>query len=97
MPLPAARTRVSAPHKSELQLTQSFGDGIVGDGIHQSHFQGSGGGDLLRGDEKLQRPSLSDQARQALRSSPSGHEAEGGAAMSEDGVRSGDPAMTGER
>src|SRR5208282_2675141 len=38
-----------------------------------------------------------DQARQALRASPSGHEAESGAAMSEDGVRCGDPAVTGER
>src|ERR1035437_5949343 len=56
-----------------------------------------GSGDFFRGGEKLQRSSLSDQARQALRSSPSGHEAKSGAAMSEDGVGSGDSSVTGER
>jgi hypothetical protein len=40
---------------------------------------------------------LPDQARQTLRTSPSGHEAESGATMSEDGVGRGDPAVTSER
>src|SRR5208282_6014558 len=47
--------------------------------------------------KKFQRSALPDEARQALRTSPSGHEAESGAAMSEDGVGCGDPAVTGER
>ena len=75
----------------------SLGNGIVGDRIDHSYFEGSGSGDFFRGDEKFQRSALPDQARQALRASPSGHEAESGTAMSEDGVGRGDPAMTGER
>ena len=80
-----------------LQLTQRLRNRIVGDGIHHSDFEGSGGGDFFRGDEKLERSALPDQARQALRTSPSGHEAESGAAMSKDGMGRGDPAVTGER
>ncbi len=78
-------------------MTQGLGDGIVCDCIHQSDFEGSGGGDFFCGDKKFQRSALPDQARQPLRASPSGHEAESGAAMSEDGVGRGDPAVTGER
>jgi hypothetical protein len=79
------------------ELTHGLGDGIVRDCINQSDFEGSRGGNLFCGDKKLQRSALPDQARQALRASPSGHEAESGAAMSEDGVGRGDPAVTGER
>ena len=47
--------------------------------------------------QKLQRSSLPNQTRQALRPSPSGHEAESRAAMSEHRVRRGDPAVTCQR
>src|SRR5208337_4814879 len=88
-----------ASHKStrRLQLTQRLGNGIVGDCVHQSNFERARGGNFFRGDEKLQRSAFPDQARQTLRASPPGHEAESGAAMSEDGVGRGDPAVTGER
>ncbi len=72
-------------------------DGVRGDYVHQSDFQGSRRGDSLRGYEKFQRSSLPDHARQPLRASPSGHEPEGGAAMSEDGVGRGDSAVTSQR
>jgi len=78
-------------------LTQGRGDGIVGDCFHHSDFERLDGGDFFRGDEKLQRSTLPDQAWQALGASPAGHEAESGAAMSEDGVGRCDPAVTGER
>lgn len=80
-----------------MQLTQRLRNRIVGDGIHHSDFERLCGGDFFRGDEKLERSALADQTRQALRTSPSGHEAESGAAMSKDGVGRGDPAVTGER
>jgi len=70
---------------------------IVGDGIHQSNFQRPRGGNFFRSHEKLQRPTLPDQSRQTLRSSPSGHEAQSSAAMSEHGVRRGNSAMTSQR
>ncbi len=84
-------------HARRLQLTQRLGNGIVRDCIHQSNFERAGGGDFFRGDEKLQRSALPDQARQTLCTSPAGHEAKCGAAMSEDGVGRGDPAVAGER
>ena len=78
-------------------MAHSLSDRIIGDCIHQSDFEGSDGGDFFRGNEQLERPALPDQAWQALRAAPSGHEAESGAAMSKDCVRSGDPPVTGER
>src|SRR5271166_2514588 len=78
-------------------MTQSSGDRITGDCIHQSDFERSYSGDFFCRDEHLERSAFSDQAWQALRTSPSGHEAEGGAAMSEDGVGSGNPAMARQR
>src|ERR1035437_3576687 len=89
--------RVCAPSARRLQLAQRLGNGIVGDCIHQSNFERASGGAFFCGDEKLQRSAFPDQAWQALHTSPSGHEAESGAAMSEDGVGSGDPSVTGER
>jgi hypothetical protein len=80
-----------------MQQTQGFDDGIVGDCIDDSDFERLASGDFFCGDEKLQRSRLPDQAWQALGTSPSGHEAEGGAAMSENCVGRGDPAVTGER
>ncbi len=80
-----------------LQSPQCLRHGIVGDRIHQSNFESSRGGDFFRRDKKLQRSSLPDQSRQALRPSPSRHEAEGGATMAKNSVGRGDPAVTGER
>jgi len=77
-------------------LPERLGNGIAGDGIHQSNLQRPRGGDFFRSDKKLQRPSLPDQARQALRPSPSRHQSESGASMSEHGVRGRDPAVTGD-
>jgi len=78
-------------------MTHGRGDGIIGDSIHQSDFERSRGVNFFCGDEEFQRSGLPDQARQALRASPSGDEAECSAAMSEDGLGCGDPAVTGER
>jgi len=47
--------------------------------------------------EHLQRTRSADQARQALRASPSGDEPEGRAAMSEDCVRPGNSVPAGKR
>jgi hypothetical protein len=47
---------------TEASLERSR-DGIVGNGIRQSGFKGSGGGDFFHGNEKLHRSALPDQAR----------------------------------
>ena len=73
------------------------GYGIIGEGVDQADLQGARGGNFFRGEEHLQRASFADEARQALRAAPSGDEAEGGAAMSEERVRAGDAAIAGER
>ncbi|MGA9413781.1 MAG: hypothetical protein WBV60_03775, partial [Terriglobales bacterium] len=64
-------------------MPERLGNRIGGDGIHQSNLESPRGRDFFCSGKKLQRPSLPDQTRQALRPSPSGHEAESRAAMSE--------------
>ena len=83
--------------KRGCQLAQRLGYRIIRDGVYQSKFEGSRRRDFFGGYEKLQRPSLPNQTRQALRASPSRHQAKGSAAMSEDRIRSGNSSMTGER
>jgi len=87
----------SLPITVTEDLPERYGYGIFGESIHQSNFESSGGWDFFCGNEKFQSLALPDQAWQALRASPSGHKTEGGAAVSENGVGSGDPAVTGER
>jgi hypothetical protein len=70
---------------------------IVGDRVHQSDFKSSDGCDFFRRDEKLQGSALPDQAWQALRASPAGHETQSGTTMSKDSIGSGDPTVTSER
>src|SRR6266536_2186583 len=69
-------------------------DGIVGDGIDESDLEGAGGVHFFGGDEEFQRNSPPDQARQALRSTPAGHQTEGRAAVSEHGMLRSDPPVT---
>ena len=70
---------------------------VVGDGVHQADLQGLRSVYLLRRQEHLQRPAFADQARQTLRAAPSGDQAQGRAAVSEEGVRTGDAPLAGER
>jgi hypothetical protein len=74
-----------------------FGHRIVGNSIDQSDLERPSSGNFFGGDEEFQRWSLPNQAGQTLRSSPARDEAEGGAAMSENRVRCGNPMMTSER
>jgi len=53
-------------------------------------------GHFLGGDEQFERSGLSNQARQALRSSPTCDEAESGSAMAEHGIGRGNSAMASE-
>ena len=48
---------------------------------------------FLGGQKHLQRPSLADQARQTLRPAPSRYQSKGSAAVSEDGVRTGNASL----
>ena len=72
------------------------GQGVGGDGIDESAAPGFGGVEFFSGEEHLQRAGLADEPRQSLRAAPSGDEAKGGPAVSEDGVRPGDAALAGE-
>jgi len=73
------------------------GDGILGEGVGQANLKSTRGGNFFGGEEHLQCASFADEAWQALRASPSSDEAESSATMSEERVRAGDAAITGER
>ena len=78
-------------------VSQRSCEWIVGDGINQPIPQGIAGVQLLGSEKHLQRAGLTNEPRKALGASPSGDETQGGAAMSEDGVRAGDSVMARER
>jgi hypothetical protein len=64
--------------------------------VDESNLLSERRGDLLGGNEHFESPGAADEAGEALGSAPSGDEAEGGAAVSEDGVRVGDAEVAGE-
>ncbi len=75
------------------ELAFGLCDGIVGERIDQADFEGSLGVKFLGGDKEFQRSSLPNQAREALRSSPTCDQAKCGTAMAKDRAGRGDPAM----
>src|SRR5580765_6849698 len=58
-----------------LKPPQGLGQWIVGDSIDQPDFECMCGTNSFCSNEQLQRPAFPDQARQALRSAPSGYQA----------------------
>src|SRR5580700_6725473 len=70
---------------------------IVGDGVHQADPEGLPSVYLLRRQEHLQCAAFTDQARQTLRAAPSGDQAQGGAAVPKESMRTGDAALAGQR
>ncbi len=74
-----------------------FGDGILGECVDQADGKCSLRRDFLGCDKQLERSSLSDQARQALRSAPTCDEAERCSAMAEHRVGRGNSVMASER
>lgn len=90
---PSAPEALSVASDSSQRLSQR----IVADGFDKSDLEGAGAGHFFGSDEEFQCSSLPDQPREALRPTPTGHQAKRGAAMSEDRMRRSNPPMTSER
>jgi hypothetical protein len=69
-------------------------NGIGCDGVNQSNTESFRRCYLFRSNKHLQSPAFPDQARQALRPSPSSNQAQSRAAMTEDRVRRCDSPVT---
>lgn len=67
----AARNQVERSG-NRAELAKCFGEGIAGYGVDEADFEGAMRGELFGGDEEFESSSLPDQARQTLRSSPTG-------------------------
>jgi len=65
---------------------EGYLDWICGNGVDQTDLESPRGGDLLSGNKKFQRASLTDQSRKPLGAAPSGDQAKRGASMSEHGM-----------
>jgi hypothetical protein len=78
-------------------LLQDVCQGILDDRIYQAYLQRSLGVDLFGRYQHFKRPGFANEPRKALRPSPARDQAEGSAAVTEDGVGRGDAAMAGKR
>lgn len=99
-----ARTRLqsgfaggSARTFQAFDLFEGVRQGIAGDRVHKSKAQSVRSMNFLGRDEHRKSTRLSNQARQALRATPAGDQAQGGAAMSKHRGRGRDATMTSER